>query len=1269
MSILTTLLWVIALTSCVATSAWTQTMPEGWIATYNSEVNRGDEGQFVATDAAGNIIVAGASIGSTTYDNTDIVITKFAPSGTFLWARRYDGTALNVDSPMGLAVDVSGNIIVTGLTSSDRSGRFDFVTLKFDPSGNQQWVRTYYRTSNSDDYPGGIAVDASGNVYVAGYSVSETTAPVKWVLLKYGSDGNLDWERFYDYRINGAGNNVFGAAFDDTTQRFFVLARAASVHDFIVAYHADGTFDRLLRDWAEVPVNIMEMRSDGRGSLYIVGAPDCYSCPNDGMLTEKIDLVGSQSWLRSFDGSLLQSNASWGSSVGFDPIGNVYAVGAVMIETRLALLTLKYDAEGRLLWYRKLATGDRLQIGQKVSVSPSGNVFLAANVYNTASDALLVKYDTDGVLRWTFQYNGIARDADMVHAVAADAFGNAFFAGMTRVNPVPDRAPPGNYADMFLIKNNGGPYVTGGNTGGQNNAPTSHITSASSVECIGESTTTTLSGSLSSDPDNDPLTFTWTGPFGTTTGETTTVSLPLGTHNITLTVDDGRGGTDTQTLSLTVGDSVAPVITAGDSPVMLEATSPSGATYSINATASDACGGAVPVSYDPASVMFPLGMTAVTVRAQDMSGNAAAKTVNITVRDTTAPIINNTSDITAEATASCTVLDLGTITATDAVDTSLTVSNDAPICFALGNTLVYYTAEDDFGNRTTAARNVSVVDTTPPELTLPADITAVATGNRTNVNFGNAAANDLFGPVIVSHDAPSNGFPVGVTVVTWVATDANARTATGQQQITVTNGKPVAHPGNDVSIHIGQTVQLDGSQSFDPDQHPIVYNWSLLSKPAGSQTALSSSTFVNPTFQVDKLGAYEVELVVVDSTGEASLPTRFTVRAVNTAPNAIAEIAGVALAGVPVDLIGSASNDPDSDALVSYEWLIVEQPPGSQVVFADSTAVNPIFTPTHTGLYQVQLRVADEYGAMSGPALLAIEVNLNSPPIAAAGADVSLKQRNIGTRVLLDGTQSFDPEGHTPLSYSWRFVTWPAGSSYSLDQDTTANSSFVADVYGDYELELTVTDKYGAVSQPDAVRVSFTNVPPVCSAGGNQSVDVNSVVTLDGSASSDTDQDSLTFSWNLVTAPVANNAVVGNSTTPIATLKPNVAGSYVLGLAVNDGRETSGCNVTVQVSATAMGVVAKLQDAVTLINTLDPSAFNNANNVNALTNKLQSVIALVESGDYVQAISKLENDVLKKTDGCVSQNQPDKNDWIIRCDAQETVFNAIVVMLRELRSL
>lgn len=81
------------------------------------------------------------------------------------------------------------------------------------------------------------------------------------------------------------------------------------------------------------------------------------------------------------------------------------------------------------------------------------------------------------------------------------------------------------------------------------------------VECTGPSgAEMTLDGTGSSDPDGDPLTFSWNGPFGLATGPTPTVEIPFSTHVITLTVDDGRGESDTDTVEITVVDTTAPAI-------------------------------------------------------------------------------------------------------------------------------------------------------------------------------------------------------------------------------------------------------------------------------------------------------------------------------------------------------------------------------------------------------------------------------------------------------------------------------------------------------------------------------------------------------------------------------------------------------------------------------------------------------------------------------------------------------------------------------------
>jgi hypothetical protein len=102
---------------------------------------------------------------------------------------------------------------------------------------------------------------------------------------------------------------------------------------------------------------------------------------------------------------------------------------------------------------------------------------------------------------------------------------------------------------VFLVTSNLPPVADAG--------PDQNV--AADAQCVGN---VALDGSGSSDPDGDPLTYVWTGPFGTVTGVNPLVTLPLGTHIITLTVYDGQGGVDSDTVTITVTDQSPPTISS-----------------------------------------------------------------------------------------------------------------------------------------------------------------------------------------------------------------------------------------------------------------------------------------------------------------------------------------------------------------------------------------------------------------------------------------------------------------------------------------------------------------------------------------------------------------------------------------------------------------------------------------------------------------------------------------------------------------------------------
>jgi len=144
--------------------------------------------------------------------------------------------------------------------------------------------------------------------------------------------------------------------------------------------------------------------------------------------------------------------------------------------------------------------------------------------------------------------------------------------------------------------------------------------------------------------------------------------------------------------------------------------------------------------------------------------------------------------------------------------------------------------------------------------------------------------------------------------------------------------------------------------------------------------------------------------------------------------------------------------------------------------------------------------------------------------------------------------------------------------STQLDDATAATPSFTADVDGTYVVSLTVND--GKVdSSPDNLSVVATtaNSAPVANAGADQRVPIGAQVNLDGGASSDANGDTLTFRWQFSSVPAGSSADLLNPDAQIATFTPDVAGTYVVNLTVNDGAASSNAD---PVSVTVLASLA-----------------------------------------------------------------------------------------------
>jgi hypothetical protein len=265
-----------------------------------------------------------------------------------------------------------------------------------------------------------------------------------------------------------------------------------------------------------------------------------------------------------------------------------------------------------------------------------------------------------------------------------------------------------------------------------------------------------------------------------------------------------RDGTPINTPSFGVSaanlDNATPVITCPPSVTVPREAGFCGAHVTATATASLVCPGAplavsgVRSDGQALTDLYPPGTTAITWTATDAAGNQVSCTQTITVQETTPPTItlkganpftvechSSFSDPGARADGPC----AGSVP----VSVSGTMDVNTP-----GSYTLTYNATDPTGN--TAApvtRTVLVVDTTPPRVTPPANITQAAASGQCSaqVTIGTATATDACAGAFTPTGTRSDGkaltdpYPVGTTTITWTAADAAGNRATGTQTVQV----------------------------------------------------------------------------------------------------------------------------------------------------------------------------------------------------------------------------------------------------------------------------------------------------------------------------------------------------------------------------------------------------------------------------------------------------------------------------------------------------
>jgi uncharacterized protein (TIGR03437 family) len=437
----------------------------------------------------------------------------------------------------------------------------------------------------------------------------------------------------------------------------------------------------------------------------------------------------------------------------------------------------------------------------------------------------------------------------------------------------------------------------------------------------------------------------------------------------------------------------------------------------------------------------------------------------------------------------------------------------------------------------------------------------------------------------------ASGLPPGSVTVTITSLTNPAITATATANICQNCPQaPIADAGAPQSVAPGQSVTLDGSASSDPNTPPLplTFSWTLASAPAGSSvtsTSITGASSTTASFTPDVAGTYTFQLTVNNGTFSSSAIVAITAGdATGTVPGGGpnpppggGSLAPVAVAGKNRNvangryflLDGSASYDPGANPL-TYQWSVESAPQGSVATLARSDVPQPAFRPDVAGTYLLQLIVNNGVLSSTPSAVTITSVGSgNIPPNANAGSALNALP---GTPITVDGSASYDPDnGPKALTYSWQFTQAPAGSKLAGGlTGSGATATFTPDVAGAYTLTLSVSD--GAATGTDSVVVtaSGANVTPNANPGKPRRILPNVAAALDGSASNDPDQDTLTYQWQFVSGTLSASAIQ-NANSAQANFTPFIFGQYVARLDVSDGQASSFQQVAFIVGTTCDG--------------------------------------------------------------------------------------------------
>ncbi|OFX38889.1 MAG: hypothetical protein A2X08_02665 [Bacteroidetes bacterium GWA2_32_17] len=341
-----------------------------------------------AIDLDGNIYVAGYT---SIANNTDFLTIKYSPTGQRLWIKTYNGTGNGYDIAIDIAIDNENNCYVLGNSEGNGTGQ-DIVLIKYDSEGNQLWLNRYNDSQNYNNMPVALVLDPSGNIYIAGYTKPPALAS-NILLIKYTKTGLMSWVKTYnvnpiniaaDIKVDYSGNILVAGSTGTSTNMNFIT----------IKYNKNGSVLWTKLYESGYDENMKAISIDNSNNVYVTGS-------GSNVTTIKYNSSGIQQWLANSGGTVYD--------IVTDIAGNTYITGTFNTNG----FTIKYNSSGTMIWNQTYSSiySNGMDVLQAISLDNNNDVYVtgrsASAPYITKSfEMVTIKYDSDGNEKWIETLNG-----------------------------------------------------------------------------------------------------------------------------------------------------------------------------------------------------------------------------------------------------------------------------------------------------------------------------------------------------------------------------------------------------------------------------------------------------------------------------------------------------------------------------------------------------------------------------------------------------------------------------------------------------------------------------------------------------------------------------------------------------------------------------------------------------------------------------------------------------------------------------------------------